>query len=173
MIMKKLLLIIGTITLLISPLAAAEPSHPVSTPPSGDKDKGHVVSVPTGTQQGSSKTNEVIEKVLQPMLDEKFKDVKDPAQLPYFNTDTSIDCGKYKKTLGDDLTNMELTFKDLKEKKDKGDNGVLLKMQAVWGFRTIVSFIYDWAFTPKHCTEAFENENKERLDAFGDSLDKK
>jgi hypothetical protein len=50
--------------------------------------------------------------LLQRMLNEKFKDVKDPSQLPTLNSDPTIDCTKYKHTLDDDVTSMDAWMKE-------------------------------------------------------------
>jgi len=117
----------------------------------------------TDTQHTVSTVDAFFARQFQSLLKEKFKDAPDPAQLAAINADTSIDCTKYKKTMDEDLTNMDALMKDVNRRKAQGDSEFLIKLQVIWGLRHIVNMLYDAVVTPKHCQDEFGRENKDRL----------
>jgi len=121
-----------------------------------------LATVGTDTRN-SSAIDEFFASRFRSMLEEKFKDVKDPAQIAAMNADTSIDCTNYKKNMDEDLTNMDSMIKVVKKRRAQGDSEVLIKLQVIWGLRHIVNMLYDAVVTPKHCQDEFGRENKERL----------
>jgi len=144
----------------------AAQTEPQSAHP--DTPQQQVVTITTGTQPVSAETNFIV-KLFEYMLQEKFKDVKDPSQIPALNADTAVDCTKYKKILEEDNSKLDLYMKVTDEKRKRGELGLFGKMRAVYeGLRLTVNFIYDIAFTPKHCSEELERENEERLKAIGE-----
>lgn len=125
-----------------------------------------VVTIMTDTQHTTA-AGEFVNTIMQHMLNEKFKDVKDPSQVPALNSSPVGDCTKYKTTLMKDVDAMEQLMKNAEEKKKKGDMSTFAKIHlAMGGLASVVNFIYDIAFTPKQCSEEFERENKERLESF-------
>jgi hypothetical protein len=126
-----------------------------------------IITINTGTQHDLSAIDHLFASTLQHMLEEKFKDVKDPSKRLAESVGSPVDCTNHKRSMKEDIVAMDALMKDVNERKRRGESEFMLKLRAIRGLKYLVNIIYNAAVVPEQCQAEFERENKELLESFG------